>query len=185
MAVVVTTFTPNPQPFAFTTAPGDLINRTALPRAEIIHAVSAGEIVAAGVGDSQLLNVRIELPQNYTYVCVDVALAITGVDAGDWNANALFTIGRGDFQQWMSLESPGVTVYGTGAASQIARAYKVPARLPKGLVLGAPTGSNSTINVENGNLNGTAMEVRFYSRFLQYDIDQFHHVEVNTPSLTR
>lgn len=184
MATVTTSFAPEPQMFAYVTETGDVLDRTNLPRAEIIHSVVAGAVPASGVGDDQVVAISFNLPQNFTYVMVDCYAAIVGVDAGNWSATALGTNIQSDlplFQTWFELTSTGVT--GINATS-LARAYNAP-RLPRGLMRGATSGANASITMRNAIVNSSAMTVNVYTRFLMFDVDQFHNVLVNTPQLQR
>lgn len=184
MAIEITTFTPEPQMFAYVTEGGELLDRTNLPRAEIIHSLVGAIVPVPGLGDNQSVSIVMNLPQNFTYVMVDCFAAVNGADASDWNAVALGTNIQSDpptFQTWFELTSTGALQISAGGS---ARAYNAP-RLPRGLMRGATSGANASITINNPVDNGSAMTVNAYTRFLMYDVDQFHNVMVNTPQLQR
>lgn len=184
MAIELTTIAVPPQIFGYSTVPGGFIDRTNAPRGSVVFEDSSSEIPIPGLGDQQQLSVSMTLPANFAYVLVELNLSLqSATDMGDWDdtANGSFRTAGAMVALWIALHSPGVARVGSAAATT--RSYDFQ-HLPRALTR-ADGSASMSVNVGNGSIDGEAAFLRFYARFLQYDVSQHHDVAVNLPTLTR
>ncbi len=188
--MATTTFSPDPDRFAFTTFPQIAQEISPLPRAEVVFRVVTGVIAAGGGGDQAVL-INMAPPLNFSYVLVDCFMTVNAAnsaDIADWDAMAVGTIqtneGVGEievarFQGWNLSTAEGASI------GDFRRVYQFDT-LPKRLF--NPTTLQPAIcmvSVSNPVIGGLAADCDFFGRFLQYDVSQKHHVAVNSPELVR
>lgn len=164
---------------------------TAIPSAEVTFAIfSAGgrvdDITIAAAGEDQTVTVNCDLPRSFSYVLVEAYARIQGADGDEWDTEGFSNLNS-------SITSPDI-VYpinfggrpGVGHSNPTneSRFYEVSA---PGVVL-IPTGPDDarfTTTWSNVTIDGSAMTISFFARFLRYDRNQVQFWQVNTPVLVR
>lgn len=186
MSIINTTFTPAARLNSFTGI-GDLPRqqRSAIPRGEVFFIINGGDVTKGEVGDTQRSRIDCTLPRNFAYALVGIHLNLYGVDITDWEtiANSYISNDIADFDVNVPIVgvSPGPAVAsGAGAMTYQFESFKA-IIVPRG----ADATPNLHIDISNYVTDGTAMITSIYARFLQYDIEQANHWEVNLPQLTR
>ncbi len=183
MANIATSIVIPPVIFGYSTLAGGVIAKSDAPRGEVIFEEPSGAVTLAGVGDTQTVSVSLTLPANFAYVLKDLFFALqSNTDIADWDdtANVSYRTAGDVVAIQIPLMSTGVAHFSGG---QGIRMYDW-THLPTGLTRAAGDASMS-VNLANLVTNGEAASVRFYARFLQYDVSQHHDVEVNRPTLIR
>jgi len=198
MAAEQTTIVVAPRVFGFTSLDEAFQTRSDVPRAEFVFADQS--VISQPVDPMNLQAVvyELELPFGFAYVIVELTLRITDQAAEgsslDWGMAASLQLrdGTTSGNSSFSVDSVGLRNAGfdTGGGDKPEDAVRgsvfyefnklptvvVIARDPNGL---ASVAMNSLVD------DGAAVTARIFARFLQYDIRQAHHYQVNTPTLVR
>ena len=82
MALITTEITPTLFKVPFTGPPDVARRGTTIARAECIYSTNSGSWPAAGVGNDKRLDIDMQLPVNFAYLCTDLSLQIRS-PAGD------------------------------------------------------------------------------------------------------
>ncbi len=186
MATIVTNFQPDPERFAFTSLPQTFLEQSSQPRAEVVFNVVQETVTAGGVGDDQQVVFLMAPPLNFAYVLVDLFCEIAAADEADaanWEPTAVATIITGDGLGNL-VERAVMQGWSIGNVGPV-RPYQFD-KLPRRLFMPAPGTLNlSSLVLRNVVNNGAAATSTMFARFLQYDISQKHHYQVNSPIPTR
>lgn len=188
MALISTNFTPVVQYFPYTgIADVARTERSAIPRAEIVFAQIDGAVTISGVGDTQRINVNMNLPRNYAYALVDANIAVTGVDALQWATTVAMAVFNDLAAVTQKVHLQGVSngLLNTGADSRKSYTF---ATLTKQIIkplVGSASSVFAQVQLSNNTTDQTAMEVDFFFRWFQFDIDQALHFAVNQAILVR
>lgn len=164
-------------------------------RAEVRAVGNAIAVAATGAGDNQLVSIIINPPANFAYALVDFNLTMVA----DTGTTYSFPLSGSCVMQ--------------DAAATAAASYITPLQIPagpellgdaadttrpgrtytlqdgyRGVVI--PIASDGQVEFNFRIYNDTANDVAYHisnyvARFLQYDINQAHHVRVNSPIPTR
>jgi len=87
MASVLTTITPKLFKVPFT-GPPDIARRgSTIARAELLFTVNSGDWPAPGTGNDKRLDIDLDLPKDFAYLCTDLSLMIEGASGGFVYAN--------------------------------------------------------------------------------------------------
>lgn len=188
MALITTTFTPDAITQPFTIFPEPITRFSAMPRAEVHYDIIGGSVTLSGVGDQQAIEVLCFLPVNFAYAIVDLFmdLCIAGTAANTWDRSARCSFNNANVGRTISVIFPAQAAEDSNTVNSQCLQW-VPSTLPK-IVQAAPPGINDPflhVGIENSELNKGAGTFNFFARFLQYDIEQWHHAEVNDAKLIR
>lgn len=166
------------------TLPGQ--DRSRMPRGRIDFANSSSTITAGGA-EGQIWIVSCTLPENYAYVIQEVHSSIAGpiADIANWDTTAL-----GGFTDTdnILISFDGVNVAGvTGVTVLLDNRQYTFDMPPKSIILAdtGPTGTVLTVTHSNRTIGDAEVAGGFFASFMMYDIEQAHHVLVNTPQLIR
>jgi len=193
MTTTTTSITAAASLFPFTGMVAGELDRSSVPQAEVIYKILNGAVTVGGSGNEQRLDVTFEIPRNYAYAVVGVAVSITVVNGltNSWDDDAdLFIVdatGSGrTFEAHMRFGSgPVLDTLGTPR-----KTYAVDSGsfgLVRTIVVPPPnsTGQKFAITFENLTQDAPAALVQVFARALLYTIEQAHHFQVNTPMLVR
>lgn len=189
MATTQTLFTPRARMFAFEGMGSIDQKGVIVPRSEVTFVVSDGDVTVAAAGEDQRIFVSAILPPNFSYVLVDCFVRLKNANAADWNVVGEIGYGDSDGTDRTFLASQEIVSHGTVdvTATTISRIWCPCGSLLKVLLLqlrGKPA-PRVSIFLANGTIDGAAGLLNVYLRFLQYDVNQAHHVQVNTAILVR
>lgn len=189
MAEITTTFNPTPVLFPFDGL-GEVDQRgTEVPRAAVVFVVAGGAVTLSGAGDTQRVVANLILPTNFSYVATDFNVRLQSADVGAWNEVGEISYADAGSSDRTFLASQELVSHGTvdNLATNISRIWCPCGPLLKALMLQVPNGSapRCGVKIANPALNDAAGVLDLYARFLQYDINQTHHVTVNTATLVR
>lgn len=195
MATTTTSFAPAAtiKPFSGLDKIGNPYRAIQVPRAEVLFKIFNEAYLVAESAEFQRITVTCVLPVNFSYVLADFSSRIIAIDAEEWAAQGSLNLDDSDstdrtfgFSQEVISNGP-IDDLGTNAT-------KVRAFCPCGpflrAMLQSPLGSGAAPPrlfhaLSNPVADGAAGTFTMYARFLQYDIEQTTHVEVNTPTLIR
>jgi len=175
-----TTTTAVAEPFAFEglPPPGSL-ERSRMPRGQIIWQNSAVTITAGGASDQRWV-INCVPPVNFAYALGEVHVRVHGTiaDLNNWDnaCSARFTSARD------SIPFDGISTATVMIGSTLNLKHYTFPEMPPSVLL------NPTIlELSVGNQTDAEDEMtgQFYVMMYQYDISQAHHVLVNAPVLTR
>jgi len=173
-----------PDIFAFSGVPGDQMAGSPIPRSEVVFNLVEVAVTAGGA-EGQTVTFTMQPPLNYAYVLVDLFCAInaaTRADALDWSNSVLGTVISGGPDGL--TEVARINGWALSAVDTF-RVYQFDV-LPKRLfVPNTNSLSIASLVLDNPVVGGAAAAISVFARFMQYDIDQQHHYQVNTPTLTR
>ena len=187
MATTQTDITPTQRIFPFTGIPDVSSVRSDLPRAEIRGFVADQDIAQAGLGNDRVVVFTQVMPANFSYAlvsCSFVFFAGTGETTDFTSAYSYVQIGTvAGNRRYIPLE----TKVSSSEATQTIRAFYQFSLVPPKEVLMPDPGQDVRliVSVPDPVDNGPANICNFHSRFLQFDVSQAHHVQVNTPTLIR
>jgi len=179
-----TNFTPDLKKFALVGLPIGQ-DRSPVPRSELIFTVSSGAILIATGGNDQEVNITVVLDTGFSYSIQECYASIKSVDAADWQDNGFVIVNTGALLGTtvrIELESELSTAFVDGA--NVNRGYQW-RNFPGNLLMPSDTGASATFKLGNQVIDGAAATLQFMCRVLQYDIEQAHHYQVNTPTLIR
>jgi len=187
MATVTTTLTPDPRLFLYEGMPDAARQSSVAPVGEVEFIVHDESIASVGAGDNQAIDITCECPVNYAYALLDLSASISGVPTGNTNnwstALTAFVSDSGfadrTFEWYLCMDNHGVS---TNATNKQFRAY-CPQRLPSIVVAGIQP--QLQIQSFNTTAADSGYNLNLYARFLQFNVNQQHHFEVNTPIPTR
>ena len=183
MATVTTTVQPVLTRFPFVGLPEPAQRKSVIPTAELVFDLDPTEIVnAPGAGNDRSIIFECNLPNNFSYVLVEAVIRIFSSTNGvtpAWETISFFSA----TDQGKADRISGCTAGCVFEATQDGRGQQIYEFLGPKYVFGA----NSSIDFycADTNLNGPQDRFKFFARFLQYDLNQKYHHEVNTPVLTR
>jgi len=176
-----------PVPFMFTgleTLPVQDSSR--LPRGRIDF-LNSSVTIAEGALEGQIWIVSCTFPEAYAYVIQEIHCGVAGAIAAiaNWDTAALggFTDTDNKLIPFDGTNVAGVTAIST-ANDQRMYTFDVP---PKSIIVAdtGPTGTLCTITMSNHTIGDVAVSGTFFMSAMMYDIEQAHHVLVNTPQLVR
>lgn len=181
MAIDAVAIDPDPVIFPYAGLPDVVSERTNNPRAEVSFQMNGDVIPAAGTGDSVKLTVTCNLPIGYGYVLLEAHLGLIASDAVDWDKVAWGQLQNGDAAGTRAWIAP-LEFFSRGGSNADGRIiWSLQNRINQ-LVLGASSNSGPSqfkFVVNNQVLDGAAGTFFGLVRFLQYDVEQAHHVAVN------
>lgn len=186
MAVATTTFTPPPMRQAFSGLDSVGGERSPWPNAEQRFCVLAGAVDVEAGGDSQKVDIQCDLPVNFAYTLMEIHMSIFGADIADWetNGDCFFTDGTGSLPQGRTMIS-AIPAWSEGVVGTLL-AFRFDFQ---GMGVQLPANAVSTPQLRfimaNDTIDGSAMTVNFCARFLQFNIEQAHHFEVNSAMAVR
>ncbi len=182
--MALASFLINPFRFGFTNLPDPISEKSAIPRAELFYIVNRSKNpnnVAAG---SDVIQIVCELPQAFAYVLSEVhcRLATSGADEA-WDVDMQADIADNKFFNQSDVLVPfvGHSSADIQAGTQ-PRDYVFMDNIPKTVIICQPGQEGRAIF--NVNRTGDTLAIgnlSFFCRVLQFDVDQAHRYEVNTP----
>lgn len=179
-----TNFTPDLKKFAIIGLSAGQ-DRSSVPRSELIFTVSSGPILIEAGGSNQEVNITVVLDAGFSYSIQEAYASIKSVDGGDWAANGFVIVNTGALLGTtvrIELESELSTAFVDGANTNRGYQWR---NFPGNLLMPSDTGASATFKLGNQSIDGAAATLQFMCRVIQYDIEQAHHYQVNTPILTR
>lgn len=190
MAETVTVFSPLPMSFPFLGLDQLGIDRSNVPRAEIVYTGLNQVITAGGVGNTQRVAIACAFPRNFSYGLAEVHVSIN-VATGQtmsWNLNGVCIVVDASTADGRTLSIP-LPMLANGiadAGNKPQVLYNLDADL-KTVVVPQPntTGAQLSFGSDNPVENAPEATMNFFIRLYQYDIEQAHHYAVNTPTLVR
>lgn len=161
---------------------------TNIPRSEkIFTAINFAVTVASG-GDTQAIIVTCVLPEGFAYVMLEGAVQLTGADIADWNPAVFATLddrtANPQLRDVYQVDRGGVASAG-GAGAGLTTCYRCLNCPTKMLIPSASPGGQNRWVLENLVVDGAAMTVICYFRFLVFDLNQAYYWAVNTPMPVR
>lgn len=159
--------------------PPGTIERSSVPRAQVIWQAAATTITAGGASDQRWV-INCVPPVNFAYALGEVHVRIDGTiaDLDNWDnaCSARFTSPRD------SIPFDGVSIATTMVNSTTNLKHYTFPEMPPSVLL-----NPSILELSVGNQTDAEDEMngQFYVMMYQYDITQAHHVLVNAPELTR
>ncbi len=190
MATTQTAFAPAPivSPFTGLGTLSETV-RASSPRSEVTYSILAGAVTVGAVGEDQRVFINCILPINFAYVVVDCFVRLLTADAADWGVVGELSCADSDSSDRTFLASQEMISSGTidVPSTTISRVWNAAHPLLRTVMLKAPASAATrcAVSISNASLAGTAGTLDFYMRFLQFDVEQTHHVGVNWPQLTR
>lgn len=185
MAIITTTVTVPATRLALIAPLGEPdIWWTPYPRAELVFNSYQTAVTLAGVGDTQALAINCALPVSYAYVLVDLTMFLYSVNADDWLSGATVQLQDATVPTWAYV-IPVETVAKGNDGTFETRTWFPSAGLPQKTILATSAGAGLNLDFYNPTTNGAAATIRFFARFLQYDLNQGFRTSVNTPALIR
>jgi len=181
MAVVTTTVTPTPMLNPFQGL-GDMgLDRSRVPRADVVFSEKNTLIASPGAGNNSRIHVSCILPPNFAYAVAEIDVLVYGAPS-TWNATGAAQMSiAGGATIPMELLSHGVS----DANANGRNVYHCPT-ISKAMVVPNDQSISSLLLVlDNQSDNSVAAALTFYVRFYQYNIEQVHHYNPNSPQLTR
>ncbi len=189
MAVTQTSLSPTPMVFPFLGLGQLGLDRSNVPRSEIVYSGEAVVVTAGMVGEEQRLDITCELPQNFSYALAEFHcdIATAGGTTNSWDADAIaFMVDAVGTDRTINVSMP---ITAEGIVDDVVlprRVYNLqnPMRavlVPPPNTIGAKLGATFNNDVQAA----VQAAVTFYIRFYQFDIEQAHHYSVNTPTLIR
>jgi len=186
MANVAIAVTVEGQLFPFSTAPGDALRKSSLPRGRVSYRMNDQVIAAKIATNTTSAVIKMNLPQNFAYImeylAADAIFATDVDDALKWDAMGFINVtGIGMGGRVSQLFSEGQYATTLNAGSGRAWGTIQPYPLPLFSVLG------NTLTVEvnladSDVVNATvAGLLNMSASFLQYDIEQIYNVDLNFP----
>ncbi len=186
MATTTTTTAPDPEIFSFSGLPGlQDLERSWYPRGYLSFEDGSVAITVAGAGEDQVWRINCVLPIGYAYILEDVHIWMQGTlaDLAGWdsvmNGELIFD------DPLRTIQFDGVTTGDTFATTTIDRRVWTFPDLPKAIVVASDAISQVGFRVGNHTTDDAAMAGGVFVRFLQFDIEQAHHVRIHTPQLVR
>lgn len=185
MAIITTTLNRNAEVVPFTGLSQRGLDRSAVPRADVVYNGLNLAVPAPGAGNSSNLVIRCDLPNNFAYSIAEAHILLFSSTGNTWAALGSLAINNAD--PTTSQISMEVLSNGVSDAAGFSRQVWMPIGLSNTLIRSAPDASGPNIQfiLDNPNLNHVAATCSFFVRVYQYDIEQAHHYAVNTPTLIR
>lgn len=184
MAIVVTSFTPQPEYFPYTGLPDVYIPETSQAKGEVIFKLADGSVAATGAGDNQAIDIDCLLPGDYGYVLIDLAFSINTTAIGgdvEWADDLMCWFQDDQGANGSRMFEYAVGLHAEGQSQSITdrpwKAYR-PLNMPTMVVTGQPL---LTIQALNRTAQTDLCQLNLYARFIQYTVTQQHHAQVNTP----
>lgn len=180
-----TTFTPDLKKFAIIGLPADQ-DRSSVPRAELIFTVSSGSVLDPGPGNAQRVLITPLMPAGFSYSIQEAYISVKGLEVDSWQTTGWVIVNTGALLGTtvrIEIPSAPTSLYSDGAQFNIGYVWKNV--FPGNLLMPSDTGASATFKVSNIVDDKAAATIQFMCRVLQYDIEQAHHYQVNTPILTR
>jgi len=197
MPAELTIDTPLPTIFGFTSLPENFQTESPIPRAELLFASQVNVPVPQVAQDNQVMRFELELPFGFAYVAVELTLNISdlGGDFGnslDWSHAASMIFRDAPSFQGSSFTSDQV---GLRNAAQVTGSdpddsvngtvvYQF-LQMPTVVAIAREPNALAQVTVSCLVNNGPEVRSRLFARFLQFDVRQAHHYQVNTPFLVR
>lgn len=192
MATTVTTIAPPLVAFPFIgIGPAAQQPISAIPSAEVTFNIFpqggiADDITIAAAGEDQICTVNCDLPRSFSYVLVEAYARIQGADGDEWDSEGFSNLQSSitDVEVNYPINFGGRPGVSHSNPANEARFYEVS---PPGVVL-VPVGPDNarfTTTWSNVTIDGSAMTIGFFARFLRYDRNQVQYWQVNTPVLVR
>lgn len=192
MATITTTITPELEHFSLSGFVEPLSDRSYLSRGLVTFTAQNQSIALTGAGDNQRLRINFALPKNFAWAFLDLTMQVYTAAAGtnNWDNNGEFTLYNAETSGNRTQDvAIGVNAAGSGVFADVALDLKV--YRPWGSWCGplkpATAGENiyATLDMYNSTANDAAYVCDVAARFLQFDIEQVHHVGVNSPMPVR
>ncbi len=189
MAITQTTLTPDPMVFPFLGLGQLGLDRSNVPRSEIVFSGINEIVTLGGVGDEQRLDITCNLPQNFSYALAEfhADISTAGGTTNSWDVDAIaFLVDATGAGRSISVSMP-VTANGVADDIVLPRVVYDIGKVMSAVLVPPPNTSGAKLGVTfNNDIQGAVGAlVTFYIRFYQYDIEQAHHYSVNTPTLIR
>jgi len=196
VAVITTAIDATLQRFAFQGL--DEVTRplSHVPRAEMFWQVLNAVVPPPGESNNQRVIINCSLPGNFAYVVSEVHLRTTQTMGGSQQNDGVDAVVAAVLMDTISLGESTLAIPFSGtslfpAEQNGRRGFTFD--LPKTLI--APYPYRTQASVQNTGLlqfdffsnfeNGGEISVNLFCRVLQFDIDQLHHFQVNTPTPVR
>lgn len=158
---------------------------TQLPKAEVVFQEYDTTVTAGEVGDSQKLTIQCNVPTSYAYVLQELSMVMYGSDIDDWQAASFVTLSDGTGAAGWSYSPRFEANLAIGNSAGTIRTWNVQEPgVPKKVMI-AVTAGNIFLEFYNANLDGAAANIRFFCRFLQFDLNQAFRTSINSPILVR
>lgn len=158
------------------------------PMAEIVFTSKDEDITLSGVGDSQAVSWICNLPPGYGYTFEELNFgmynSVDPTEVDGWSVPSFSNLVDQSPSLWITPVLVERSV-ATPIASNGLRVWTPTAGLPKKVVQAIGTGANFQINLQNLNTNKSALKVRAFARFFQFDLNQAYRTSVNAPVLVR
>lgn len=157
------------------------------PKAELVFVLFGAPVTLATGGDTQNLTITCPLPVSYAYTLADVTMLIHGANADDWYEAALLElVDKTPVPTWgLDMQFQSTAIGGLGNTPNTSRNYGLQVQPPGKTLLATSPGAGLTMVVTNDVIDGSALQVNFYARFLQFDLNQGFRTSINSPVLTR
>jgi len=188
VALESTVIIADPRPFAFTGFDELNTRGSEVARAEIVYTGTVTIPQPAG-GDTQSINLQIDLPKSFCYVLLDLGLLIQAPTdkIDDWPDNGSYIQRPGgepatQFKFTAGLDATGVTIISDTSSQKHYSLLNKPSYV---LIPSVGLDGIVRITITNKGIDGPATTFEFYVRYLQYDINQAHHWAVNSPAYVR
>ena len=188
MATITTTPTLNERIFPFVGTNEVISRRTDLPRSTVRYSCVDVSIPASGAGNDRAISCSMAMPENFAYALTEVEALVRGPAGGDIGFETAFSqielfVGSTRVRRVpLSYKfDQGVQMSSVYRKSNVFRVEP-----PKEVFLPDAEGMMFlTFQLMDATINGPDALFSFNCRFLQFDVNQAHHVAVNTPTLTR
>ncbi len=189
MAIEQTSLSPLPTIFPFLGLDQLGLDRSNVPRAEVIYSGILQVVAASGVGDTQRLDITCELPQNFSYAMAECHIDITTAAGtlNTWNDDGiLFLVDANNPARSIFVSSPLHSQGVIDTEMTPKHVYNLE-NIMKGVLVPPPNsiGAKVGLTFNNTTEGSVAATTSFYIRLYQFDIEQAHHFAVNTPDLIR
>lgn len=189
MATELTTLTPNNLVFPWT-FPRQGRRELVTPRAEIRNVIDGSSIAATGVGDNQMWTIVVNLPENYAYTLLDYSVSIRGdtATANNWGQVQNVKLQNGntdatsDYEYRLQAYNDGPEINGTEL--KYMRTFWLRSQ-PEMILVSTTNNVKLRSSQYNTTANDQAYTIYCLVRWLQYDLSDAYHSDVNTPILTR
>jgi len=197
MAAEITSIVPLPTVFGFTGLPENFQTESFIPRAEFLFANQTTIPVPQLPQDNQVARFELELPFGFAYVAVELTLQVSDL-GGDFGHSLEWSHAAGMFlRDAPSFGDASFTSDQVGLrnAAQVTGAdpddgingtviYQF-LQMPTVVAIAREPHALCQVTVSCLANDGPEVLARLFARFLQYDVRQAHHYQVNMPSLTR
>lgn len=191
MATVDVSLTPIETIFPFTGITEVVRDRSEVPRAELFYSLLSGSIAAAGAGDDTRVNVAVTLPRNFAYVLIEANVYLdqaAGTTFG-WDSDIYGSLTDGNsttrlYNYNFFLEGSSVMI--DTQQDRPRKVYQLLGNQVPNIVCLPREGGQAICSLSFGSTGQNVQtNAQLFLRFLQYDVTQAHHFDVNTPTFTR